>query len=103
MMPDTPPRVENNAAASRFEIGSASGLSVLKYRREGQTLDLVHTEVPAALEGKGYGVALVEAALDFARREHLTIIPTCPFVRHYVDTHPETATLLAAPRTRDTR
>jgi hypothetical protein len=89
------PRVTNNTAAGQFEIRSEAGVSVLKYRHAGGALDLVHTEVPDALEGKGYGKALVEGALDFARAEHLKIIPSCPFVKHYVERHPETASLVA--------
>jgi predicted GNAT family acetyltransferase len=94
-MSDASPNVTNNTAAGRFEIRGEQGSSFLKYHVEGDALDLVHTEVPAALEGKGYGKALVEAALAHARAEGLKIIPTCPFVRHYLEGHPEAAALVA--------
>ena len=97
-MSDTSPTVTNNAAAGQFEIRTANGTAVLSYRHVGDALDLVHTEVPASLEGHGYGSALVEAALAHARHEHLGIIPSCPFVKAYVERHPEAAALVRARR-----
>lgn len=94
-MSDAAPSVTNNSAAGQFEIRSAAGLAVLRYTHAGDALDLVHTEVPAALEGQGYGKALVEAALDYARREHVRIIPSCPFVKQYIERHPAAASLVA--------
>ncbi len=91
------PSVTRNDAASRFESDSGHGVAVLTYTRTGDTLDLVHTEVPDAAQGAGFGQALVTAALDYARSETLRVIPTCPFVRHFIDDHPEYAGLVAAP------
>jgi len=48
-----------------------------------------------SLEGHGYGTALVEAALAHARREHLKVVPTCPFVKAYIERHPDAAALVA--------
>lgn len=87
-------RVSNNTAAGQFEIRSEAGVAVLKYLPDGDAIDLVHTEVPAAVEGQGYGKALVEAAIAHARREHLRIVPSCPFVQHYVEQHPDVASLV---------
>lgn len=97
-MDESVPRVTNNTAAGQFEIRSEAGTSVLRYHLSGDAIDLIHTEVPKALSGKGYGDALVEAAIAYARREQLKIIPTCPFVRHYIKQHPEVASLVAPPR-----
>ena len=59
---------------------------MIKYGR----LALIHTEVLPAHEGPGVGGALVRFALDDARRRGLRVIATCPFVRAYVERHPET-------------
>ena len=91
------PAVTHNAAASQFEIHTDAGLALLKYTTSGTTLDLIHTEVPASIEGGGYGSALVRAALDHARASHLTVIPTCPFVRAYMRRHHEYDDLRASP------
>ena len=84
------PDVVDNPAQSRLEIVEDTGVAVLQYRRLGDDrLDLVHTGVPEQFEGRGYGSALVKAALQMARDENLTIIPTCPYARGWIEKHPE--------------
>ena len=51
--------------------------------------DLVHTEVDEQFAGRGYASALARTALDYARANNLKVIPTCPFVRKYLERHPE--------------
>ena len=87
------PTVVNNPAAGQFEIRTDGGIAVLTYVQRGDALDLVHTRVPHALEGKGYGGALAKAALDYARAMGLKVIPTCPFVSMYLRRHKEYADL----------
>lgn len=94
-MSDMPP-VTHNAARSQFELATEHGPAVLSYTSQNGVLNLMHTKVPEPAEGRGYGTALVTAALDHARASGATIIPTCPFVRAYVDEHPEYADVLAA-------
>ena len=48
-----------------------------------------HTEVSDALRGKGVGKQLVGAAVDYARREGLKIIPLCTFAQSVFDRVPE--------------
>jgi predicted GNAT family acetyltransferase len=93
-MPDIS-QVSNNPAARRFEIRTEQGTAMLTYKHRGADLDLIHTEVPPALEGKGYAAALAAAALDYARREGMKVIPTCPYVKAYLERHPEYADLVA--------
>jgi predicted GNAT family acetyltransferase len=87
--------VTHNPAAGRFEVRTESGTARLNYAHAGENLDLVHTEVPGALEGHGYASALARAALDYARHERIHVIPTCPFVADYIARHPEDAVLVA--------
>ncbi len=89
------PEVSDNPSASRFEILTDQGAAILTYRYRGADLDLVHTEVPPALEGRGYASALATAALTAARREGKKVIPSCPYVRAYLARHPEYADLVA--------
>jgi predicted GNAT family acetyltransferase len=93
-MPDTP-TVSQNEAASQFEIRSDDGVGFLEYSKQGDTLDLVRTEVPTPLEGRGHGSALARAALEYAREHHLKVIPTCRFIRAYMERHQEYDDLLA--------
>ena len=88
-------QVQNNEAASRFEVTRGVELAVLDYRRQGNQIVLVHTGVPPALEGQGVGSALAKTALEFARQNGLVVVPQCPFVRAYLKRHPEYNSLLA--------
>ena len=92
-MPDTV-SVSHNPTAGQFEIRTEQGMAFLRYAHDGPSLDLLHTEVPAELEGHGYGAALAKAALDYAKDEGLGIIPTCPFITAYLRRHPKYATLI---------
>ena len=89
------PEVTDNPDANRFEILTDEGAAILTYKRRGADLDLIHTEVPPALEGRGYASALATAALSFARREGMKVIPTCPYVKAFLARHPEYADLVA--------
>jgi predicted GNAT family acetyltransferase len=52
---------------------------------------LIHTEVDPSLKGRGVGGQLVMAAVDRARAERLTIVPWCPYARHWLREHPDVA------------
>ncbi len=86
-----PVEVTDNAAESRFELRQDARLAELFYHLRGDRLALIHTEVPAELEGRGIGGRLVTAAVDRAVREGLTLVPLCPFARGWLERHPETA------------
>ena len=88
--------VSHNPAAGQFEIRTEHGTALLRYAHRGAELELIHTEVPDALEGRGYGAALAKAALEYAAAENMKVIPSCPFVSAYIRRHPEHAGLVAA-------
>ena len=88
-------QVTNNEAASRYELDAGGATALVVYSLSGDTLTFTHTEVPEELEGQGVGSRLVGGALEDVRRRGLRIVPVCSFVRHYVETHPETEDLLA--------
>ena len=81
--------VTQDEAAHRFEIAVDGRTASLEYHRGRDFLSLVHTEVPAEMEGRGIGGKLAQAALEFARDANLKVIPSCPFVASYIRRHPE--------------
>ncbi|WP_160146353.1 GNAT family N-acetyltransferase [Dictyobacter aurantiacus] len=83
------PEVTNNTAEQRYEIHLENQLAILTYERDGQRIIYQHTEVPSELEHHGLGSILAHTALEDARSENLTIIPSCPFVANYIQHHPE--------------
>ena len=87
--------VRNNEAEHRYELEVDGDLAIAEYRLRPGRISFTHTGVPAALEGRGIGTRLVRAALDDARAKGLKVVPICPFVKHYIDKHPEVQDLLA--------
>jgi predicted GNAT family acetyltransferase len=83
--------VANNETEQRFEITIDGERAELTYRRRGDRLILVHTEVPDAFEGRGIGGDLVQAAVDYAIETGLTIVPQCRFARGWLERHPDVA------------
>lgn len=91
MEPTPAPLVVDDEAAQRFDAtigGEPAG--TIEYAVKHGRLALIHTEVLPEYEGKGVGGALVRFAIAEARRRDLRVIATCPFVRSYVESHPET-------------
>lgn len=87
--------VTHNPDKQRFEMEAEGRLAIAAYRREGERIVFTHTEVPAELEGRGIGSALVGGALAQVRADGLKVVPACPFVRVWIDRHPEVQDLLA--------
>lgn len=87
--------VVHNERASRFEAHIPEGLCRADYRRVGRAMHMVHTEVPPQARGRGEAGRVVEAALDYARANGLTVTPMCPYVRTYFLRHPERQDLLS--------
>lgn len=88
-------QVTDNQVKTRFELRADGRLAVLPYRINGKRLVLLHTEVPAELEGRGIGGRLVTAAVGQAAREGMTVVPLCPFARGWLERHADVASRAA--------
>ena len=69
-------------------------LCVANYHLVGDVMRIHHTEVPAALEGRGIAGRIVRVALQYAEANGLEVEPWCGFVREYMRRHPDTRRLL---------
>jgi predicted GNAT family acetyltransferase len=87
--------VVQNPAASRFEAIVDGGLCRADYRMAGGVMQLVHSEVPYRLEGRGIAGQVVQGALDYARANGLKVAPVCSYARAYMRRHKATHDLLA--------
>jgi len=72
------------------------GVAAYHRRQNSNRIAFVHTEVDPACEGRGFGSKLVAAALEDVRRKGLEVVPLCPFMAHYMASHPEVHDLLAS-------
>ena len=81
--------VNNNTRKHRFELEVDGHLAAAYYERSGNVITFKHTEVPAELGGKGVGSKLVQGALDQVRAAGLKLIPQCPFVKAWIEKHPD--------------
>lgn len=71
-------------------------LAEMTYSKAGDSLIIIdHTEVSDALRGKGAGKQLVNAAVEYARANHLKILPLCPFAKAVFDKVPEFSDVLS--------
>lgn len=69
---------------------------VLNFRhKDMNTLEYYHTFVPQALRGRGIAAELVEYALSYAQKHNQKVIPTCSYVRSFIDNHPQWSTIVA--------
>ena len=82
-------RIEHEEDRSRFVARVEGGEAELAYVKSERVLDLDHTFVPVESRGKGVGQALAAHAFDYAREHDYLIEPTCPFVRAWLEKHPE--------------
>jgi len=88
--------IVNNKTEHRYELAVDGHIAATYYEVAGGVITFVHTEVPPELGGKGIGSRLIKGALDQVRSEGLKVIAQCPFVKTYIDKHPDLAGLLKA-------
>ncbi|GAA5136664.1 GNAT family N-acetyltransferase [Pseudonocardia adelaidensis] len=67
--------------------GELAGIA--EYRASERIVTFIHTEVMPGFEGKGVGSALVRGALDDVRAHGRKVRAVCPFVKGYIEKHPD--------------
>ena len=82
-------KLKVNDALHRLELETEGSIAFIEYKLTGDTLFLIHTEVPPALKGKGAASAIVQKALQYAKDNNYKIVPICPFVQSYLKRHKE--------------
>ncbi len=82
-------KITNNTLKHRFETEVGAKTAFLNYRLDSSVITFTHTEVPASLNGRGIGTALVKAGLDYAEKNSLRVVPRCPFVADFIEAHPQ--------------
>ncbi|WP_069130385.1 GNAT family N-acetyltransferase [Rhodohalobacter halophilus] len=88
--------VINNKEKNRYELSLDGNTAIAEYilNKKG-VLFFTHTEVPQELEGQGVASKLIKSAFEDAENRGLQIAPICPFVKSYIQRHPEWKRLLS--------
>ncbi|KAF0848873.1 GNAT family N-acetyltransferase [Nocardia caishijiensis] len=83
-------RVVRNQEKNRYDIFYADQLAgFAEYIERDNDTDFVHTEIDDAFGGKGLGSKLARYAVEDVIARGRTITPHCPFIRGWLDKHPE--------------
>jgi len=86
-----------NEPEHRYEAhvdGELAGFAVFSMR--GDRIVFTHTEVDDRFEGQGVGSKLARHSLDDVReRGSLRVVPQCPFIRSWIEKHPDYADLVS--------
>jgi predicted GNAT family acetyltransferase len=85
----------NNEAIHNFELTVDGHRSFIDYKIKDNKIYLIHTEVPAELEGRGVAAAIVEKALTYIEQKGLKLVPLCAYVQFFLKRHPDWNRLLA--------
>ena len=82
---------KKNESENRYEAyvdGELAGAAY--YELDDKRIVFTHTEVDDRFEGKGVGSSLARFALDDVRATgNRRVVPRCPFIKGWIDRHPE--------------
>jgi len=70
-------------------------LAEMTYTVAGSRVIIDHTHVDDALRGTGAGRRLVQAAVEWARKDNVRLMPLCPFAKSVFDKTPDYSDVLA--------
>jgi len=81
--------VVENPEQNRFELALDGGTALVAYRRDGDRLVLVHTEVPAQFAGQGVGSRLAKGVFELIRASRRKAVVRCEFLKGWIAKHRE--------------
>ena len=82
-------RHEDGSNGTFFVEREGRRVAELTYRMRGETAVVDHTWVDPQLRGGKLAPKLVEACVEWARKEKRTISPACSYVRMVMDRYPD--------------
>ncbi|MCS7052939.1 MAG: N-acetyltransferase [Ignavibacterium sp.] len=86
--------VIHNSKEKSFLIQIENDIAYVSYNLNNEVMDLYTTYTPPQLRGKGLAEKVVRAALEYAKSNNLKIIPSCSYVKVFLERHPEYKSLV---------
>jgi uncharacterized protein len=88
--------ITNSEEKKKFYIRLDGHEAFMKYEiKDGNIMDMHTTYVPDEFRGQDIASAIIKEALEFAASNNMKVIPTCPFVKAYIEQNKEYEKLLA--------
>jgi predicted GNAT family acetyltransferase len=94
--------IADNPGHHRYEVKlGLRPAAYSTYELEPGRVVFTHTVVRPQFEGRGIGSRLAKFAVEDVRSRGLRITPVCPFVRSWLNRHPEYDSIVDFPPTED--
>jgi len=87
--------IKQDAEHNRFVSYVEGYEAVVEYTLKDNVINLYRTFTPPELRGKGVAGKLVKYALEHAKENNLKVVPTCSYVKGYIERHENYKELLA--------
>lgn len=88
-------QIENGNKGAFRAIDNQTIAGEMTYSHAGPDKIIIdHTEVNPDYKGQGIGTKLLSGAVDYARKNHLKIMPLCPFAKSVFDKDPSLGDVL---------
>jgi predicted GNAT family acetyltransferase len=81
--------VINDLQGSRFVLDVEGNEVYVLYAEDNDVIDLYSTYTPPKLRGQGLAEKVVLAAFEYAKEKNLKVIPSCWYVRSFINKHTE--------------
>jgi predicted GNAT family acetyltransferase len=79
----------------RFVIYAEGKEVYVEFQMKNNTMDLDHTYTHPDLRGRGLAAQVVGAALEYAKENNFKVVPTCSYVRSFINKKDEYKELVA--------
>jgi predicted GNAT family acetyltransferase len=87
--------VTDNLFEGRYEaVLDDQVVGTAEYELSDDLMILIHTDVEPTHQDQGIGGTLARFVVNDARRRGLRVRPVCPFLRSWLDRHPDYADLI---------
>ncbi|NLN25570.1 MAG: N-acetyltransferase [Bacteroidetes bacterium] len=88
-------QVKDNKVKQRFEAEVDGYTAFIDYKIVKDVIDLIHTEVPKEIGGRGVAGEMTETVLMQIELLGYKVKPLCPYIKKYIERNPEWQEIVA--------